>query len=202
MDVQSENEMSRLNEHLKMPSEIELLELYNRKENVRNIGLQEKLSTDEINRNTHEALEEAIQRVKEWYNFLIFVEPKSNDNDISITHKLQTRKPGKRPNIVQIERKTKKLQLLKNKTGKQEWLGECENTGELDCTKNFVSSTFRKPKHKSHRHGHLKAPSILSGKKTTKSTLCEDSTKVAPFYSTTSIPWYHFLTERVTILLP
>ena len=40
MDVQSEIENSRRNEHLKMQSETELQEKYNRRENVRIIGLK------------------------------------------------------------------------------------------------------------------------------------------------------------------
>ena len=63
MDVQSEIENSRRNEHLKMLSETELQEKYNRRENVRIIGLQEKTTTDENNLTTHESVDEIIQRV-------------------------------------------------------------------------------------------------------------------------------------------
>ena len=58
MDVQSEIKNSRQNEHLKMLSETESLKNYNRRENVRIIGLQEKTSTDENNRTTHESVDE------------------------------------------------------------------------------------------------------------------------------------------------
>ena len=94
MDVQSEIENSRQNEHVKMLSETELQQNYNRRENVQMIGLQEKMSTDENNRTTHESIDETIQRVIDLSHVR---EAKVNDKDISNAHRLPSRKPRARP---------------------------------------------------------------------------------------------------------
>ena len=99
MDVQSEIENSRQNEHLEMLSETELLENYNRRENVQMIRLQEKMSTDENNRTTHESIDETIQRVIDLSHFR---EAKVNDNHKSNAHRLPSRKPRERPIIVRF----------------------------------------------------------------------------------------------------
>ena len=97
MDVLSEIEISRRNEHLKMLPERELLENYNRLETVRINVLQEKTSTDENNRTTLESVDETILRVRQLSHVY---EAKVNDNDMSIAHRLPSRKPGESPIIV------------------------------------------------------------------------------------------------------
>ena len=110
-EVQQQIEGSRHNQHL-MISESELLEIHNRRDNIRIIGLKEKTKTDNQNRIIHESVDETIDKVVERSDAC---EAKVIANDISIAPRLPSKKPGEHPVIVQFARRAGKQQIPRNK---------------------------------------------------------------------------------------
>ena len=84
---------------LKAKCESEMLESYNRRENVRIIGMPDSTA-------------DAIGRVVDLASAL---DAEVSANDISIAHPLPTKKPGPRPLIVRFSRRVAKVNLLRNK---------------------------------------------------------------------------------------
>ena len=84
---------------LKAECESEMLESYNRRENVRIIGMPDSSA-------------DVIERV---VNLASALEAEVSANDISIAHPLPTKKPGPRPLIVRFSRRVAKVNLLRNK---------------------------------------------------------------------------------------
>ena len=111
-EVQQQIEGSRHDQHLKTISESELLESHNRADNIRMIGLKEMTKTDNQNRIIHECEDETIDKVVELSDAC---EAKVNANDISIAHRLPSKKPGEHPVIVRFARRAGKRQLPRNK---------------------------------------------------------------------------------------
>ena len=87
-------------------TEYELLENYNRRDNVKILGLKE---TNDWQR---EMMETTIKKVVDISNAL---EAQISENDISIAHRLPSRNAGNKPVIVGLARRIKKIDLLKRK---------------------------------------------------------------------------------------
>ena len=84
---------------LKAKCESEMLESYNRRENVRIIGMPESSA-------------DVMDRVVDLTSLL---DAEVSANDISIAHPVPTKKPGPRPLIVRFSRRVAKVNLLRNK---------------------------------------------------------------------------------------
>ena len=82
-EVQQQIEDSRHDEHLKMLSESELPETYNRQDNIKIFRLKEMTETNNPNRILHESVDETIDKVVELSDAC---EAEVNANDISIAH--------------------------------------------------------------------------------------------------------------------
>ena len=95
-----------------MLPESELLEIHNRRDNIRKIGLKEVPKTDKQSRILHESVDETIEKVLELSDAC---EAKVNAKDISIAQKIRAKKPGERSVIVRFARRAGKLQLFRNK---------------------------------------------------------------------------------------
>ena len=89
---------------LQVKSEAEMLESYNRRENLRIIGVEGKVGHEENDTTASKVLEVAKKmdaNVTEW--------------DISIAHRLPSLKPGPKPIIVRFARRVARISMLKNK---------------------------------------------------------------------------------------
>ena len=92
--------------NLKTLSESDLLENYNRRDNVKILGLKE--TTD----GQREMMETTIKKVVDISNA---IEAQISENDISIADRLPSRNAGNKPVIVRFARRIKKIDLLKKK---------------------------------------------------------------------------------------
>ena len=90
--------------NLKSLSESELLENYNRRDNVKIFGLKE------TNDGQREMMETTLKKVVDISNAL---EAQISENDISIANMLPSRNAGNKPVIVRFARRIKKIDLLK-----------------------------------------------------------------------------------------
>ena len=97
--------------NLKMMSEIELLENYNRRENIRIVGLPESVS-DENGKFRGESCEETLQKVVELAKL---TGAEVTRNYISIAHRLPGPKGRPRPVIVRFSRRMARLDILRKK---------------------------------------------------------------------------------------
>ena len=93
-------------------SEAELLESYNRRDNVRILGLPEESKTSPTDKG--ETYEKSIENVLQLSNKL---KAGLDEKDISIAHRLRARNGGPRPIIVRFSRRMAKINLLKKKEG-------------------------------------------------------------------------------------
>ena len=91
--------------NLKTLSESELLENYNRRDNVKILGLKE----------TNDGQKETETTIKKIVNISNALEAQISENDISIAHRLPSRNPGNKPVINRFARRIKKIELLKKK---------------------------------------------------------------------------------------
>lgn len=105
-DIQGHLKMARNVNELKTLSEAELLEGYNRRDNVRIIGLKEH------NNGEREQYKETIAKVLEVAQA---AKAEVLEGDISIAHRLPSRKEGPRPVIVRFCRRVSKVDLLRKK---------------------------------------------------------------------------------------
>ena len=128
-EVQQKIEDSRQDQHLKMISESELLESYNRRNNIRIIGLKEMTKNDNQDRIIHESADETTEKVVELSDAC---EAKVNANNISIAHRLPSKKRGERPLIVRFAPRAGKLQLLRNKEALSNKMGYYKNERLLE----------------------------------------------------------------------
>ena len=110
MMLWTKEEISKLEkrEALRTLSEAELLESYNRRDNVKIIGLSETLSND----GKREQVETTINKV---INFGDAIDAKITHTDISIAHRLPIRSGRDKPVIVRFSRRIKKIDLLRKK---------------------------------------------------------------------------------------
>ena len=83
-----------------------MLENYNRRDNVKILGLKE------TNNGQREMMETTIKKVVDISDAL---EAQISENDISIAHRLPSRNSGNKPVIVRFARRMKKIDLLKKK---------------------------------------------------------------------------------------
>ena len=111
MMLWTKEEISKLEkrEALRTLSEAELLESYNRRDNVKIIGLSETLSND----GKREQVETTINKV---ISVGDAIDAKITHTDISIAHRLPTRSGRDKPVIVRFSRRIKKIDLLRKKT--------------------------------------------------------------------------------------
>ena len=110
MMLWTKEEISKLEkrEALRTLSEAELLESYNRKDNVKIIGLSETLSND----GKREQVETTINKV---ISVGDAIDAKITHTDIFIAHRLPTRSGRDKPVIVRFSRRIKKIDLLRKK---------------------------------------------------------------------------------------
>ena len=94
--------------NLKSLSEAELLESYNRRDNIKVIGLPEVIKDD----GKPEAYAETIKEVVKLADKM---EVNVDEQDISIAHRLPSAQRGKRPIIVRFNRRVSKIEMLKRK---------------------------------------------------------------------------------------
>ena len=94
--------------NLKSLSEAEQLESYNRRDNIKIIGLPEVIKDD----GKPEAYAETIEEVVKLANK---IEVNVDEQDISIAHRLPSSQRGKRPIIVRFNRRVSKIEMLKKK---------------------------------------------------------------------------------------
>ena len=113
LKTQLQEEMTSMENkmNLKMMSEIELLENYNRRENIRIVGLPESVS-DENGKFRGESCEETMQNVVELTKL---TGAEVTKNDISIAHRLPGPKGRPRPVIVRFSRRMARLDILRKK---------------------------------------------------------------------------------------
>ena len=97
---------------LKMKSEAELLESYNRRENIRIIGVPEEFKKNKDRKFIGEDSEKTLEKVIGIAN-----EADANvlPSDISITHRLPGRNGKPRPIIVRFSRRVARLEMLRKK---------------------------------------------------------------------------------------
>ena len=189
-EVQQQIEGSRHDEHLKMISEYELLESYNRRDNIRIIVLNEMIKTDNQNRIIHESVDEITDKVVELSDAC---GAKVNANDLWIAHRLPSKKPGERPVNVRFARRAGKLQLLRNKKALSNKMGY-ENvrvfeSSILQYIEDWFQSSFSLDTRKHN---------LLCWKKTVESLLLEDFTKVAVSYNTIRMLWWRVSTQEIS----
>ena len=108
---------------LKMLCETEMLESYNRRDNVRIIGVPEASKVDANNRPISEASEETMAKV---VGIAQQIDAKMDERDISISHRLPGRQQ-ERPIIVRFSRRVGKIELLR----KKKKLAESEATKKI-----------------------------------------------------------------------
>ena len=96
---------------LKMLSETEMLENYNRRDNLRIMGMSERITTDANNRTIWESSDRTISNVVELASDIGVALDKK---DISIAHRLPSNK-NERPIIVRFTRRISKVEILRNK---------------------------------------------------------------------------------------
>ena len=96
---------------LKMLSETEMLENYNRRDNLRIMGMSERITTDANNRTIWESSDKTISNVVELASDIGVALAKK---DISIAHRLPSNK-NERPIIVRFTRRVSKVEILRNK---------------------------------------------------------------------------------------
>ena len=113
LKTQLQEEMTSMENrmNLKMMSEIELLENYNRRENIRIVGLPESVS-DENGKFRGESCEETLQKVVELAKLS---GAEVTRNDISIAHRLPGPKGRPRPVFVRFSRRMARLDILRKK---------------------------------------------------------------------------------------
>ena len=111
LKTQLQEEMTSMENrmNLKMMSEIELLENYNRRKNIRIVGLPESVS-DENGKFRGEICEETLQKVVELAKL---TGAEVTQNDISIAHRLPGPKGRPRPVIVRFSRRMARLDILR-----------------------------------------------------------------------------------------
>ena len=110
--MMSEIKQSQLQSEAQMWCESERLENYNRRDNVKIFGVDEQWS--HVNGRTYGEDNEAS--MKNVISIAIEVGAKVEMNDISIAHRIPTRKQGaKRPIIVRFSRRVAKVNLMKSK---------------------------------------------------------------------------------------
>ena len=96
---------------LRSLSEAEALEMYNRRENVRIVGIEEVVERNAQGKPLSEKLEVAMKHVVSLANTL---GAPMNEGDISIAHRLPSNR-GPRPIIARFARRVAKVSLLQNK---------------------------------------------------------------------------------------
>ena len=94
--------------NLKSLSEAELLESYNRRDNIKIIGLPEVIKDDGKPEAHAETIEEVVKLANK-------IEVNVDEQDISIAHRLPSSQRGKRPIIVRFNRRVSKIEMLKKK---------------------------------------------------------------------------------------
>ena len=97
---------------LKAMAHSEELEQYNRRENLRISGIPEATFIDQNGTTRPETSNASVHKVVELGRFL---ESEINEQDISIAHRLPTKKPGHRQLIVRFSRRITKINILQNK---------------------------------------------------------------------------------------
>ena len=102
--------------NLKSLSETELLESYNRRDNIKVIGLPEVIEDD----GKPEAYAETINEIVIFANT---IEVNVDEQDVSIAHRLPSAQRGKRPIIVQFNRRVSKVEMLKKKKSLENLVG-------------------------------------------------------------------------------
>ena len=107
---------------LKMLCETEMLESYNRRDNVRIIGVPEASKVDANDRPISEASEETMAKV---VGIAQQIDAKMDERDISISHRLPGRQQ-ERPIIVRFSGRVGKIELLRKKK-----LAESEATKKI-----------------------------------------------------------------------
>ena len=103
-EVQNEVQFQNRQNHLRMKSEAEIVESYNRRENLRILGV----ASGEAYEDNEVTAEKVIQVAN-------LIEAKVTNNDISIAHRLPSRKPGEKPIIVRFARRVARMNILRNK---------------------------------------------------------------------------------------
>ena len=97
---------------LKAMAHSEELEQYNRRENLRISGIPEATYIDPNGTTRPETSKASVHKFVELGRFL---ENEINEQDISIAHRLPTKKSGQRQLIVRFSRRITKINILQNK---------------------------------------------------------------------------------------
>ena len=97
---------------LKAMAHSEELEQYNRIENLRISGIPEARYIDQNGTTRPETSQASVHKVGELGRFF---ESEINEQDMSISHRLPTKKPGHRQLIVRFSRRITKINILQNK---------------------------------------------------------------------------------------
>ncbi len=119
-ELRSEMSFQERSCELKTLSETELLECYNRRDNVRIIGVTENIRKDREGSTTYEVPEATMETVAKIANA---IGAGVKTEDTSIAHRLPSKMQGPRPIIVRFCRRISETSLLRNKKK----LAELEN---------------------------------------------------------------------------
>ena len=95
---------------MKSKCDVEMIEQYNRRDNIKVFGIREEVTGDNVP--IHETPEHTMQKV---ISVCQDIEAEINQNDISIAHRLPSRNNAAKPIIVKFSRRVAKIEVMRKK---------------------------------------------------------------------------------------
>ena len=114
-EIKEEMDIRERNNTLRGKCEAEVLESYNRRENLRVVGIECETEYEQNEVTETKVLDLAKK-----------IEVTMASSDISIAHRLPTNKPGPKPIIVRFARRIARINMLRNRKKLQEKRSMCE----------------------------------------------------------------------------